>query len=120
MMSMSNDLSARIGTRTHGDLVAPYVYYPMVDGSQIRAPADGYFDPISGRWIAENEGIPPDIEVVMDAKTSAEGRDAQLERAVQVALRLLKDSPPLKVTPPPFPTPAKRPHMQRIPEPLAN
>jgi tricorn protease len=102
-----------IGTRTHGGLVAPYVYYPMMDGSEIWAPADGHFDPISGRWIAENEGIPPDIEVVMDAKTSAADRDAQLERAVQVALQLLEDNPPLTVTTPPFPTPAKRPHIQK-------
>ena len=78
------------------------------------------FDPISRRWIAENEGIPPDIEVIMNAKTSAEGRDAQLERAVQVALRLLRDDPPLKATPPAFPTPTRRENMQRIPEPPAN
>ena len=67
------------------------------------------FDPVKREWIAENKGIPPDIEVLQDAKSVAEGRDPQLERGVTEALRLLAEKPPVDVVPPPFSTPAKRP-----------
>ena len=73
------------------------------------APDNAVFDPIQNRWIAENEGVAPDIEVLQDAKSVAEGRDPQLERGVQEALRLLKENPPPKVIPPPHPGPARRP-----------
>jgi tricorn protease len=75
----------------------------------VTAPDNAVFDPVRRAWIAENEGVPPDIEVRQDAKSVAEGKDPQLERAVAEALRLLAASPPLDVVPPPFPTPARRP-----------
>ena len=64
------------------------------------------FDPIKGEWIAENEGVAPDIAVRQDAKALSEGRDPQLERAVQEVLKMLEQNPPVQVTPPPFSTPA--------------
>lgn len=98
-----------IGARTWGGLVKSSVHYPLVDGGALTAPDNAVFDPIKGVWIGENEGIPPDIEVILDARSVAEGRDAQLERGVQEVLRLLKDAPPVEVVPPAYPTPAKRP-----------
>jgi len=41
-----------------------------------------------------------------DAKSIAEGRDPQLERAVEEALKLLDANPHPTVTPPPYSTPA--------------
>ena len=52
---------------------------------------------------------PPDIEVDLDAKSAAEGRDPQLERAVHEVLLLLDKEAQTAVTPPAFPKPAKRP-----------
>ncbi len=98
-----------VGTRTWGGLVKSSVHYPLVDGGGVTAPDNAVFDPRRGRWIAENEGVAPDIEVLLDARSAAEGRDPQLERAVEVALRLLAESPPVEVVVPPFPTPARRP-----------
>jgi tricorn protease len=97
-----------IGTRTWGGLVRSCSHYPMLDGGFVTSPCNAVFQPGVG-WIAENEGIPPDIEVHMDARSLANGRDPQLERAVQEALRLLEQNPRPAVTPPAFPTPSRWP-----------
>ncbi|HKJ01748.1 MAG TPA: PDZ domain-containing protein, partial [Longimicrobiales bacterium] len=99
-----------VGTRTWGGLVKSSTHYAMIDGGSLTAPDNAVFDPINHRWIAENEGVPPDIEVLMDARSVAQGRDPQLERAVQEALRLVEaQGGPLRVTPPPFSRPSRRP-----------
>jgi tricorn protease len=81
-----------IGTRTWGGLVASSVPYPLLDGGTITAPSSAVFA-LNGEWPAEGEGIPPDIEVPLDAKSVAAGRDPQLERGVAEALKLLQQSP---------------------------
>lgn len=98
-----------IGTRTWGGLVKSSVHYALVDGGALTAPDNAVFDPINNKWIAENEGVAPDIEVRLDARSVAEGRDVQLERGVQEALRLLEQEGIRTVAPPPFPTPALPP-----------
>ena len=99
-----------IGTRTWGGLVKSSVHYSLIDGGALTAPDNAVFDPINNVWVGENEGIPPDIEVLLDAKSVAAGRDPQLERGVREALRLLEaQGGPKRVTPPPFSRPARRP-----------
>ena len=67
-----------IGTRTWGGLVKSSVHYPLVDGGALTAPDNAVFDPMGGDWIAENEGVPPDIEVLVDASVeTCEGRDVK-------------------------------------------
>jgi tricorn protease len=80
----------------------------LVDGGGLTAPDNAVFDPINNKWIAENQGIPPDIEVRQDAISLSKGQDPQLERAVKEALKLLEQQGEIKITPPPYPTPAKR------------
>ena len=70
------------------------------------APNNAVFDPVNNKWVAENEGVSPDIEVRQDARSLQAGRDPQLERAVQEALKLVEDQPKIQVSPPSFPTPA--------------
>jgi tricorn protease len=99
-----------IGTRTWGGLVAASSAYPMVDGGYLTAPNNAVFDPINNRWIAENEGVPPDIEVLMDAKSVAEGHDPQLERAVQEVLRMVEQGDYTRdIQHPPYSRPSHRP-----------
>ena len=98
-----------IGARTWGGLVKSSVHYALVDGGTVTAPDNAVFDPINNRWIAENEGVPPDIEVLLDARSVAAGRDPQLERGVQEALRLLEAQGARRVVPPPFSRPSRRP-----------
>lgn len=97
-----------IGTRTWGGLVAACVPYPLVDGGYLTSPCGAIYG-LNGEWVAERVGVPPDIEVLLDAKSVAAGRDPQLERGVAEALRLLGQSPVKVPAPPPFPTPARRP-----------
>lgn len=96
-----------IGKRTWGGLVKSSVHYALVDGGALTAPDNAIFDPAEDVWVAENMGVPPDIEVEMDARSVADGRDPQLERAVQEVLGMLREQPPVKA--PAFPTPARRP-----------
>jgi len=98
-----------IGARTWGGLVRSSVHYALVDGGYLTAPDNAVFDPINNRYVAENEGVPPDIEVLLDARTTAEGRDPQLERGVEEVLRFLESQGTWVVTRPPYPRPARRP-----------
>jgi tricorn protease len=95
-----------IGKRTWGGLVAASSHYPMVDGGRLTAPNNAVYDPVKRQWIAENTGVPPDIEVYQDARALSQGRDPQLERAVKELLDTLDRMDPVDVTPPPYSTPA--------------
>ena len=97
-----------IGTRTWGGLVAASVPYPLVDGGTITAPSAAVFG-LNGEWTAEGEGIAPDIDVPLDAKSVAAGRDPQLERGVAEALKLLQQAPVRTLTLPPASKRARRP-----------
>ena len=97
-----------IGARTWGGLVKSSVHYALVDGGALTAPDNAVFDPVSKKWIAENEGVAPDIEVRQDAVSLSNGIDPQLERAVREALKLLEQQGEIKIIPPPYPSPAKQ------------
>ena len=55
------------------------------------APRGGFYD-IDGNWAVEGEGIAPDIEVIQHPKLVLEGKDPQLERAVEEAMNQLKNN----------------------------
>lgn len=78
----------------------------MIDGGALTAPDNAVFDPINNKWVAENEGVPPDIAVRQDAKSLAKGIDPQLVRAVKEVLQMVEKQGQIKVTPPPYSTPA--------------
>ena len=57
----------------------------------------------------ENEGVAPDIDVENTPKEVIAGHDLQLERAIDVAMKQLKDDPVERATKePPSPTWGKR------------
>jgi tricorn protease len=73
------------------------------------APRGGFFD-MDGKWAVENVGVPADIEIEETPKDVIAGRDPQLERAVQEALRLLESGERfVRRAEPPPPTYARRP-----------
>jgi tricorn protease len=98
-----------IGKRTWGGLVHTADTPGFVDGGSMIAPRGGFFTR-DGKWAVENEGVAPDIDVENWPKEVIVGRDPQLERAVQEALRMLKERP-VDRSPkePPPPTWGKRP-----------
>jgi tricorn protease len=97
-----------IGARTWGGLVKSSVHYSLVDGGALTAPDNAIYDPAEHKWIAENQGIAPDIEQKIDAVSVAKGRDLQIEKAVQECLRLLEKEPRPSLEHPPYSTPAKK------------
>ena len=101
-------LGPLVGERTWGGLVGIYDYPPLMDGGSVTAPRVAFFD-TQGQWYVENHGVPPDIRVSMDPAEWRKGQDSQLDRAVQVALQLLKENPPKKPVLPPFPNYSGKP-----------
>ncbi len=100
-----------VGTRTWGGLVGTWDTPPLLDGGRFVAPRGGFFD-VNGEWAVEADGVAPDIEVRNDPRPVSEGRDPQLEAAVQEALRLLEtQSIELKPEPAP-PVRWRRPNRQ--------
>ncbi|TJY32838.1 S41 family peptidase [Pontimicrobium aquaticum] len=96
-----------IGSTTWGGLVKSSVHYSLIDGGALTAPDNAVFDPINNKWVAENEGVAPDIAVRQDAVALSKGKDPQLERAVKEVLDMLNKQGSKKVVPPSFSKPAK-------------
>jgi tricorn protease len=94
-------LGPLIGTRTWGALVGTLVIPSTIDGGGITAPSLAFYD-LNGKFAVENEGVAPDIEVEYTPAEVNKGRDPQLARAVQEALKLLEQNP-LKRVPRPAP-----------------
>jgi tricorn protease len=91
-----------VGKRTWGGLVGIGGYPTLIDGGTVTAPHFAFWTP-EGQWEVENRGVPPDYEIEMDPKAAREGRDPQLEKAVQLALELLEKNPPKQYKRPPYP-----------------
>ncbi|QDP01016.1 S41 family peptidase [Thalassotalea sp. PS06] len=93
-------LGTIVGTKTWGGLVGIWGVPSFVDGGYMTAPRSGFYD-LQGRWAVENEGVAPDIEVNENLLMSAKGMDAQLQRAVKVALEQLPDYQEIRNKPAP-------------------
>lgn len=78
-----------VGTRTWGGLVGTWDTPRFIDGGRMVAPRGGFYD-FDGKWAVEGEGIAPDIEVMQNPADVIAGRDPQLIKAVEEAMRLLK------------------------------
>ncbi|HEV7329961.1 MAG TPA: PDZ domain-containing protein [Flavisolibacter sp.] len=81
-----------IGERTLGILVGPATGHRLIDGGSITVP-DARLYGADGKWFAEGYGIKPEIEVWDDPAQLAKGTDPQLVRAVQEAMKLVKEKP---------------------------
>jgi tricorn protease len=92
-----------VGTRTWGGLVGRANSPQLMDGGIVTAPGSGVYNPHSGEWEVENVGVAPDVEVEQDPELVRQGRDPQLERAVQLVLEELKKNPPTKLRRPTYP-----------------
>jgi tricorn protease len=64
-----------------------------MDGGLVSAPSSAVWDPATSKWIAENVGVEPDIEVEHDPELWRLGRDPQLEKAIDVVMAELKAKP---------------------------
>jgi tricorn protease len=95
-------LGTLVGKRTWGGLVGVYNYPVLIDGGQVSAPRVAFRN-LQGELDVENKGVAPDVEVELDPKIWRQGRDPQLEKAVEIALAELKRNPRRKPIKGPFP-----------------
>jgi tricorn protease len=101
-----------VGARTWGGVIGiDGTGHVLVDGTTITVPRyaiwiDGY------GWKLENRGAEPDVEVLNSPGDWADGRDAQLEAAVRVAIEALEARPAAAA-----PDTALRPSKRRPPLP---
>jgi tricorn protease len=92
-----------VGTRTMGAGIGPYVYIPpLIDGGRISIPNRAAYDP-AGSWGIENMGVEPHLEVEWYPIDWLEGRDPQLQAAINAALQAVVDNPPYEVVKPEYP-----------------
>jgi len=81
-----------IGTRTWGGLVGVSTFIPLLDGGMVTAPDYRVYTP-DGKWVIENEGVQPDIEIDLDPAEVARGYDAQLMKGVEYLQQKIKAEP---------------------------
>ncbi|WP_406352857.1 S41 family peptidase [Streptomyces sp. NBC_00658] len=81
-----------VGQRTWGGVVGMTGRHRLGDGTVITVPMNAaWFDAYG--WSVENKGVTPDLEILRTPLDWAEGRHAQLDDAVQLALDLLGTQP---------------------------
>ena len=91
-----------IGKKTWGGLVGIGGYPELIDGGHVTAPRAAIYG-LNGDWEVENHGVSPDVEVDLEPAAWRQGRDSQLEKAIQVVMQQLKEHPLPEIKRPPFP-----------------
>jgi tricorn protease len=93
-----------VGKRTWGGLVGILGFPEFIDGATITAPNVAIWT--KDGFIVENVGVSPDIEVEQTPSEVINGKDPQLEKAIEVALKELEKNPPVEPVRPPYPVKA--------------
>jgi tricorn protease len=89
-----------VGTRTWGGVRGVTSPLDLMDGGFLLVPKDVLYSPDS-KWIIENVGAEPDVEVAAVPGESLHGRDKQLETAVEMLNRSLDRHPTVLPAAPP-------------------
>jgi tricorn protease len=95
-----------VGKRTWGGLVGILGFPEFIDGGSVTAPNVGIWT--KDGFVVENVGVAPDIEVEQWPADVINGKDPQLEKAIEVALRELAKNPPEEPIRPPFPVKVRK------------
>ena len=85
-------LGPLIGKRTWGGVTGISGRGPLIDGGTVFVPEFGHVS-VDGTWSIEGWGVEPDIEVDQTPKALIEGRDPQLEKAIEVIEQEIRDDP---------------------------
>lgn len=99
------ELGTIVGKRTWGGLVGVLGYPEFIDGGVVTAPNLAFYTKDGFR--VENEGVAPDVEVEQLPELVIKGQDPQLEKALEIVLRQLKENPPKDMKRPPYPIKTK-------------
>jgi tricorn protease len=85
------NLGPLVGTRTWGGVIGIWPRHKLVDGTETTQPEFSFWFRDVG-WGVENYGTDPTIEVDNAPQDARDGRDRQLETAVDTALALIERS----------------------------
>ncbi len=91
-----------VGKRTWGGLVGIFGFPDLIDGGRVTAPNLAFYN-TERQWDVENAGVAPDVEVDLDPALVRQGRDPQLEKAVEIVMEQLKQNPLPKHQKPVYP-----------------
>lgn len=86
------ELGKTIGTRTWGGEIWLTSSNRLVDGGLASASEFGVFDE-KGEWLIEGHGVDPDIVVDNKPYETYQGKDAQLEAAIEYLKKLMEEEP---------------------------
>jgi len=100
-MFRKEGLGKIIGKRTWGGLVGILGFPVLMDGGRITAPNLAFWN--EEGWRIENEGITPDITVDQLPAEINQGKDPQLEKAIEQVMQEINANPPLTPKRPPYP-----------------
>ncbi|MGA7921507.1 MAG: PDZ domain-containing protein [Candidatus Acidiferrales bacterium] len=95
-------LGMLVGKRTWGGLVGIGGYPNLMDDGFVTAPRIAFFT-AEGSWEVENHGVQPDLDIELDPAAWRQGRDTQLEKAIEVVMQDLTKNPPLQIQHPSYP-----------------
>ena len=96
------NLGTAIGVRTWGGEVWLSGVNRLTDNGIARAPMNGVYGP-EGEWLIEGYGFEPDIVVDNLPHETFNGKDAQLDAAIALLKKLMKEDPREVPKPPAFP-----------------
>ncbi|APF17016.1 peptidase S41 [Caldithrix abyssi DSM 13497] len=95
-----------IGQRTWGGAVGIEPHQKLVDGGVTTPPQFGEYN-AKGEWIIEGHGVDPTIPVVNWPKDVLAGKDAQLDKTIDVLLKMIKEKPVREFPRPKYPDKSK-------------
>jgi tricorn protease len=85
-------LGPLIGERTWGGVRGIRGDIPLIDGGYITRPEFADYG-LDSKWVVENHGVAPDIEVDDRPDDVVRGKDAQLDRAIQEVMQKIEANP---------------------------
>ena len=85
-------LGPLIGERTWGGVRGIRGDMPLMDGGYITRPEFSLYD-LNSKWLIENHGVAPDIEVDNRPDLVMSGHDPQLEKAIEVVMKDIQEHP---------------------------
>ena len=88
-------LGPLIGKRTWGGLIGISANPNLIDGGFLVVPFFRFFTP-EGEWRIENEGVAPDIDVELEPDLVNQGKDSQLDKAIEEVMRRLQSWQPVQ------------------------
>jgi len=85
-------LGPLIGMRTWGGVRGIRGYVPLLDGGYLTRPEFSVYG-LDSKWVIENYGVAPDIEVDNMPDLVMKGQDPQLEKGIEVVMKAIKEHP---------------------------